>query len=207
MIFSGSKQKHFYEFFEKAGENNQQAAQQLLDFLTQFDHLQERAQKIKDLEHVGDHLTHDAMDKLNNTFITSIAREDIRELASRLDDIVDMIDEAANRIVMYRIEKTQEDAKVLAEILLRATGLVVKTLPLLRNMKNSKTILAQCRDIAAVEKEADRASEQALARLFETTGHPEHIIKWKDIYEVLETACNHCKHVANVIEEIVLKNQ
>jgi uncharacterized protein Yka (UPF0111/DUF47 family) len=207
MMLFAPNDKEFHKFFEQAAANNHEAAVALADFLSKFDTLPERARKIKELEHVGDRLTHELMERLNKTFITSIDREDIQNLASRLDDIVDMIDESAIRIVLYRIDRPEEDAKVMAEHLTRATALIVGTMPLLRNMSNSKSILAKCREIAAVEKEADRASERALAGLFESSKDPTHVIKWKDIYEDMETACNHCKHVANVIEEIVLKNQ
>jgi predicted phosphate transport protein (TIGR00153 family) len=207
MKFFGAKRRQFYDFFERAAENSRQASLELLEFLSKFDNLTKRARRIKDLEHEGDKLTHDTMEHLNNTFITPIDREDIQQLASRLDDIVDMIDESANRVVLYRLSRPREDARSLAEILTRLTALIVKTMPLIRNMRNSEKLFAMCREIAALEKEADHASEHALASLFESYENPLEVIKWKDVYENLETACNHCKHVANVIEEIVIKNK
>jgi uncharacterized protein Yka (UPF0111/DUF47 family) len=207
MKLFGAKKRQFYDYFERAAENGHQAALALHDLLAKFDRLPERVKAIKDLEHVGDQLTHDTFEHLNNTYITPINREDITALAGRLDDIVDMIDESANRAFLYRLSRPREDATGMAEILTRLTALIVETVPLIRNMKNSEKLLAKCREIAALEKEADRASERALADLLGSSKDPFEIIKWKDIFEDLETACNHCKHVANVIEEIVIKNK
>jgi predicted phosphate transport protein (TIGR00153 family) len=207
MPFFGAKRRQFYDYFERAAQNGLQAALALHELFAQFDRLPERVQAIKDLEHVGDQLTHDTFEHLNNTYITPINREDITALAGRLDDIVDLIDESANRVLLYRVGRPREDATGIAEILTRMTALIVETMPMIRNMRNSEKLFAKCRQIAALEKEADRASEQALASLLGSPRDPVEVIKWKDIYEDLETACNHCKHVANVIEEIVIKNK
>ena len=207
MRFIGAKRRQFHDYFERAAENGRQAALALHELFAKFDRLPERVKGIKDLEHVGDQLTHDTFEHLHNTYITPINREDITALAGRLDDIVDMIDESANRVLLYHLGRPREDATVVAEILTRMTALIVETVPMIRNMRNSGKLLSKCREIAALEKEADRASEHALANLFGSSEDPVEVIKWKDIYEDLETACNHCKHVANVIEEIVIKNK
>ena len=207
MPLFGAKRRQFYDFFERAAENGRQAALALHELFAKFDRLSERVKGIKDLEHVGDQLTHDTFEHLNNTYITPLNREDITALAGRLDDIVDLIDESANRVFLYRVDRPRGDATAIAEILTRMTACIVETVPMIRNMRNSEKLLAKCREIATLEKEADRASEQALASLLSSSQDPVEVIKWKDIYEDLETACNHCKHVANVIEEIVIKNK
>jgi len=202
----GSKKGQFYDYFERAAENGRRASLELLELFTKFDELPERIKRIKDLEHVGDQITHDTYEHLNKTYITPINREDITTLAGRLDDIVDLIDESANRVFLYHLSRPREDARVMAEILTKLTQLVVQTVPLIRDMRNSKKALSKCREISLLEKEADRASEHALAELLGSSEDPVEVIKWKDIYEDLETACNHCKHLANVIEEIIIKN-
>src|SRR6185295_2195706 len=103
----------------------------LLELFSAFDRLPERVAKIKDLEHLGDQLTHDTFEHLNKTYITPINREDITALASRLDDIVDMIDESASRVILYRLSRPREDAKSMVEILTRLTGLVAEAVPLI----------------------------------------------------------------------------
>jgi len=207
VVFFGARDKDFCGLFERSAGIVHQGAIELLELLSEFDRTAERARKIKDLEHAGDKVTHETMTQLHSTFITSMNREDIRELSSRLDDILDAIDESANRIVLYRVAYPPEDARALAKVLRHATALIAETLPLLRNMKNTKSILERCREIAQREREADHLSAVALANLFEQAKDPKDVIRWKDIYDDLETACNHCKHVANIMEEIVLKNQ
>ena len=207
MVIFRSIEKDFCDLFERAAENVHHGALELLEFLSSFDRLQERAKKIKDLVHFGDQLTHQTMNQLNTTFITTFDRKDIRELSSRLDDILDLINASAWRMVLYQVEYPLDDARALARVLRHATALIVETMPLLRSMKHTPTILMKCREIAAREREAGHLSGMGLANLFDQAKDPRQVIKWKDIYDDLETACNHCKHAANAVEVIVLKNQ
>jgi uncharacterized protein len=200
------RQDDFFVLFEAAAANAHQAATELLEFLVEFDDIQERAKRIKDLEHAGDKLTHDAIERLNKTFITPMDREDIHELVVRVDDVVDLIDTAVNRMILYKIGRPTADAIELARCLKHATQQIVEIMPLLRDMKNSAAIAERCIAIQTQENEADRINHMAIAKLFEDRPDPIEVIKWKDIYEEIESATDRCEDVANVLDSIVLKN-
>jgi predicted phosphate transport protein (TIGR00153 family) len=200
------REENFFELFEKAAENAHKAACELLDLLEKFDDVKGRSKRIKDIEHSGDQVTHTAIERLNRTFITPMDREDIHELICRVDDIVDLIDTAAHRIVLYKIEKPTEASIELARCLKHATAVIVEVMPLLRNMKNARAINEKCIAIQTQENDADRVMHHAIAALFEARLDPIEVIKWKDIYEEIESATDRCEDVANVLDSIVLKN-
>jgi len=196
----------FFDLFEKAAGNAHECTQALVEFLDRFDDLANRARAIKDLEHVGDELTHDTIERLNQTFITPLDREDIHELVCRVDDILDLVDTAVDRIVLFKLEKPLEETKQLAQCLVRSTSLIREMMPMLRNMKDADVVRQRVREVHRLENEADRIERLALAALFENGADPKYIIKWMSIIETLETATDRCEDVANVIEGIVLKN-
>jgi uncharacterized protein Yka (UPF0111/DUF47 family) len=200
------REENFFELFEAAAENAHKAAGELVEFLEKFDNVPERATRIKDLEHAGDKITHDAIERLNRTFITPMDREDIHELVVRVDDIVDLIDTAVNRMTLYKIGRPTADSVLLAKCIRHSTQLIVEIMPLLRDMKNSRAISEKCIAIQTQENEADRINHHAIAALFENRPDPLEVIKWKDIYGELESATDRCEDVANVLDSIVLKN-
>jgi len=200
------KETVFFDLFEKAAANAHACTGELVAFLDRFDDLGNRARRVKDLEHVGDELTHETIEQLNKTFITPIDREDIHELICRVDDILDLVDTAVDRIVLFKIEKPIPPSKELAECLVRSTELIRDMMPLLRNMKDADVVRQKVREVHRLENEADRIERTALASLFEVGEDPKFIIKWMNIIENLETATDRCEDVANVIEGIVLKN-
>ncbi len=200
------REDDFFELFEQAARNSLAAADELIAFLEKFDDIGERARRIKDLEHNGDKITHDAIERLNRTFITPLDREDIHELVVRVDDIVDLIDGAVNRMVLYKIGRPTADAIELARCIKHSAQIIVEVMPLLRDMKNSREIAQKCIAIQTQENEADRIFHHAVAALFEERPDPLEVIKWKDIYAELEQATDRCEDVANVLDSIVLKN-
>ena len=200
------KEQVFFDLFEQAAKNVHEGALALADLLEDFRDIPGKAKKVKDIEHAGDKITHTTIEKLNKTFITPLDREDIHELICRLDDILDLIDTAVNRIMLYKIEKPTEDAKALGKVLVHATKIIVELVPQLRNLKRTDALIQQCIAIHTQENEGDRIEQHALASLFENNHDAMTIIKWKDIYEDLEEATDRCEDVANVIEGIVLKN-
>jgi uncharacterized protein Yka (UPF0111/DUF47 family) len=206
MIWFMPKEENFFELFERAADNAHEASAQLLEFLEKFDNLEERAKRIKDIEHAGDKITHDTLDRLARTFITPLDREDIHELIVRLDDIVDLIDTCVNRMVVYRVTRVRPEARELAMCLRHATGLIRETMPLLRDMKNSRLIHDKCIAIQTQENEADRIMQQALAVLFDSCTDPIEIIKWKDLFAEIESATDRCEDVANVFDTLLLKH-
>jgi uncharacterized protein len=196
----------FFDLFEKSADVASRGAKELLELLTVFDDLPLRAKRVKDIEHEGDEVTHEVIERLNRTFITPIDREDIHELACRLDDITDLIDTAVNRLFLYKIREPIEEARALARCLVHATGIIVEMMPLMRNMKKADRVRQLCRDVHTQENEGDRIEQQALAVLFDGGHDPLYVMKWKNIIEDLEASTDRCEDVANVIEGIVLKN-
>ena len=206
MVWFMPKEENFFELFERAADNAHEAAGQLLEFLEKFDRLDERAKHMKDIEHAGDKITHDTLDRLARTFITPMDREDIHELVARMDDIVDLIDTCVNRMVLYRVTRPRPEARELALCLRHATGLIREAVRLLRDMKNARLLHEKCIAIQTQENEADRVMQRALAKLFEECTDPIEIIKWKDLFAEIESATDRCEDVANVLDTIVLKH-
>lgn len=196
----------FFDLFEQAAANILEGTRALVDLTEHFENVPGKAKKIKDIEHQGDQLTHQTIERLNKTFITPIDREDIHELICRLDDILDLIDTAVNRIVLYNIKTMPDDVKALARVLQRSAEIIDLALKGMRDMKRSDHILKLCIDVHTQENEGDRIEQHALAEMFKGSMTPFDVIKWKDIYEDLEAATDRCEDVANVIEGIVLKN-
>jgi predicted phosphate transport protein (TIGR00153 family) len=200
------QEKVFFELFERSAVNVHKGALEVRELLEKFDDLASRQKRIKDIEHAGDEITHEIIERLNTTFITPIDREDIHELGVRLDDVIDLIDTATNRLVLYKIQRPLPDAQELTRCLAHATGIIVEMMPAMRNLKNTTVIRQKCRDVHTQENEGDRIEQHALATLFDGGHEPLFVLKWKNIIEDLEAATDRCEDVANVIEGIVLKN-
>jgi len=203
------KEQIFFDLFEKSAENVHKGALRLLDLVEGFTEVPRKAQEIKDIEHEGDRLTHDMIERMNKTFITPIDREDIHELACRLDDILDLMDTSVARMALYKLKEMTADAVALARVLVKATAIIREAMPCLRKLGNQASVTAllkSCVDIHTAENEGDRIEQHALASLFENGQDPIMVIKWKDIYQDLEAATDRCEDVANVMEAIVLKN-
>lgn len=167
--------------------------------------LAEQAKQIKKIEHDGDTITHNIIKKLDQTFITPIDREDIHQLASAIDDVLDLIEAVADRIVIFKIQKSTPAAQKMAEILEKSTEEIAKGIAALENM-SSEIIDKYCVEVDRLENEADRASRDAIAGLFENEKNPIEVIKWKEIYEFLEDATDCCEDVADILESVVLKH-
>lgn len=200
------KGKEFFVLIDKVAQNVLESARALEDFVTHSPSSEAKLKDLEDKEHEGDRLTHDTIELLNKTFITPLDREDIYELVSVMDDIVDYIYGSADRMVLYKIPYVSDQFKALARVLVRTAEEVSKAALRLKDLKNSKMILAQCIEINRLENEADEAHRLAVATLFEKEKDPISIIKIKEILDHMEMATDRCEDVANVIESIVLKN-
>jgi predicted phosphate transport protein (TIGR00153 family) len=154
-------------------------------------------------EQAGDRITHDIIQRLNQTFVTPIDREDILELGSRLDDVVDLIDEVADYLGLYRIEAPMEQAQRLAHILLQSCRQMAEAMPRLRTFQDIRHYTVE---INRLENDGDRVVRDAVASLFQSGIDPMVVIRWKDIFERLEEAIDATEHVANALEGIVIKN-
>ena len=161
--------------------------------------------QIKRLEHQADQVTHEVVTRLDRVFITPLDREDIHLLASRLDDVIDLIDGTARRLQMFRAGKAPEGAVLIADVIGRA---VTQLQVAVRSLEKNKggTVLEACVQVKRLEEEGDSLYHEWLGRLFEGDPDPLNVIKWKEIYDNLEHAADECEDVANVLESISLKN-
>jgi len=199
------KEEKFFKLFKDMTENIIDGAKLLKDMLDNFDNPNESQRKIKDVEHKGDSITHDIIQMLNKTFVTPLDREDIYALASKLDDILDLIDASSQRVIMYNVDSIPPEAKSLGFIILQCCYAVDKAVAML-GKKTNEQIFAACVEINALENEADRVSREAISRLFDEEKDPIQLIKWKEIFETLERATDKCEDAANILESVVVKN-
>lgn len=160
--------------------------------------------KIKQIEHKGDTLTHDIIKKLNKSFVTPLDREDIYALCNGLDDILDLIDTCSQRFVMYNVEQPTAMAKELAFLILKGCQALEGAVALLGG--RLEDINRYCVEVNSLENEADRVCREAISQLFDEEKDPIQLIKWKEIYETMERACDKCEDAANILESVVVKN-
>jgi len=201
------KDTSFFDLFDQLAGKVLDAARALEEMLERWDKLEVRVREMKDLEHECDAITHRTFDKLNLTFLSPLEREDIHELASRLDDIVDHIDSTASRLVIYGVKRPTDEAKLLAQVLTRTCIEVQKAVAGLRNLKDPALLSRISVEINRLENESDDILRLALRRLFERqNGDVLEVIKLKEIYEKLESAVDRCEDVANVIQAVVLRH-
>jgi predicted phosphate transport protein (TIGR00153 family) len=197
------RDREFFDLFEEAGGNIQRAAELLEQMLRDYPEKSELAREILICEQHGDRITHDIIKRLNNTFVTPIDREDILALASALDDIVDLTEEVADFLGLYKIEAPMENAQKMAYVLVQATQHIAEAMPRLRGFKDLSHYTVE---INRLENDGDRLMREALASLFDDGIDPMVVVRWKDIYERLEAAIDATETVAYTLEGIVLKN-
>lgn len=198
------KEEKFFEMFRELGDTIVASAEQLKEMLDVYDNPESSRKVIKDIEHQADSRTHDIVKKLNKSFVTPFDREDIYALVSALDDIVDLIDASAQRMVMYRIDRPTPAAKELGFLILKGAQTINRALRLLGSSDDA--IIACCVEVNAFENEADRVCREAISALFDNEKDPIQLIKWKEVYETLELATDKCEDAANILESIVVKN-
>jgi uncharacterized protein len=197
------RDREFFDLFEEAGGNILRAAGLLEELLKDFPERSELARDILICEQDGDRITHDIIQRLNQTFVTPIDRDDIYGLASALDDVVDYTEEVADYLGLYKIEAPMEQAQALAHVLHACARQIAEAMPRLRGFKD---ITHYTVEINRLENDGDRITREAIASLFDTGIDPMVVIRWKDIFERLEEAIDSCEHVANILEGIVIKN-
>lgn len=193
----------FFKMFSEMSENLIAGANTLVDLFADYRNVEAKIHEIRRIEHRGDDMTHAILTRLNQTFITPFDREDIHKLASSFDDVLDFINAAGARIVMYRITNPPPAAGELAHLILAQSKELRKAVSLLQ--KNGD-ILAHCVEINRLENEADLVSRAAIARLFDEEKDPITLIKTKELIEFLELATDRAEDVADVLETVVLKN-
>jgi len=197
------RDREFFDLFEEAGGNILRAAELLDTMLRNYPEKAGLARDILICEQEGDRITHDIIKRLNQTFVTPIDREDIYALASGLDDIVDYTEEVADYLGLYKVEAAMEQSQRLAHILLQASRQIAQAMPRLRGFKDISHYTVE---INRLENDGDRVSREAMASLFDNGIDPMFVIRWKDLFERLESAIDATEQVANIIEGITIKN-
>ena len=197
------RDREFFDLFEEAGTNIVRASDLLDQMLRSYPDRADLARDILICEQEGDRITHDIIQRLNQTFVTPIDREDIYALASALDDIVDFTEEVADYLGLYKVEAPMEQSQRLAHVLLQASRAVADAIPRLRGFKDISHYTVE---INRLENDGDRIVREAVASLFDTGIDPMVVIRWKDLFERLEAAIDSTEKVANILEGIVIKN-
>ena len=200
------RDERFFELFTKLASTTVEAARRLIELFTeQGDARWAAVELIKVLEHEADETTHAIVTRLDRSFITPFDREDIHELASRLDDVIDRIDSVARRSRIFRIDEVPEGALLLSEVVHRAAVEVLRAVEALEKGPPA-TVLAACRDIKRLEEEGDALYHEWLGRLFEPGADPLLVIKWKELYDTLEKTLDSAEDAANVLESVTIKH-
>lgn len=198
------RETKFFDMFAEMSSNLTEGAIVLRNLLEKYENVETTVQKIKDIEHKGDDMTHAVLIKLNQTFITPFDREDIHKLASSIDDVLDFVNSAADRLMMYKVKSVPGAAAELAGIVVKQAEELTKAVQLLE--KNHQRVLEHCVEVNRLENEADTISRNAIGYLFENEQDPKTLIKIKELLEVLETATDKAEDAANVLETVVLKS-
>ncbi len=197
------RSQKFYALFIEAARNIQQGARAFQQMLEDFHGTDEQWRAVEEYEHEGDKITHRILRMLHQTLIRPVDREDIHQMTVALDDVMDLIEASAARMAMYKVAKPTPEALRLAGLIVRCSEEIVRgvtALPRLDRMQE------HCIEINRLENEADEISREAIAALFVGDAAPIEVIKWKEIYETMETATDRCEDVANILEEIGLKH-
>jgi len=200
------REEKFFGLFEEGARNMVKAAQRLKELVDTWENVEVKVSEITELEHEGDRITHQIMEQLHRTFVTPFDREDIALLAHSLDDVTDFIHAAADAMLIYKIDRPSQRAKELADIIVQAAAEVERALPQLRHRAQLKQVLELCVEINRLENAADRVFRSAVAELFDDSPDIANIIKWREIYEHMESATDRCEDVANVLEGVAIKH-
>lgn len=203
------REVRFFDLFNQHAALVVQGGAAIADLLRNYDDVAGRAARIEqigEIEHAADRITRETVERLHKTFVTPFDRDDIHRLISRMDDVLDLIQDAAESLVLYDIHEVPPEASHLADLVKICCERVQSATVLLSSMENAQSILMVCQEIDGLESDADRVMRGAISKLFRENGDVRQVIKLQAIYEILETATDKCQDVANVIEGVVLEN-
>ena len=200
------REEKFFDLFEESAQNMVKAALELKEMIDAWEYVEGRVSAITEFEHRGDTITHQIMEQLHRTFVTPFDREDMALLAHTLDDVTDFIHAAADAMLLYKVETPGQRAKELVDIIVQAAVEVERAITHLRRRNELKNVIEPCVEINRLENMADRVFRSAMAELFDDSTDIAHIIKWREIYEHMESATDRCEDVANVLEGVALKH-
>jgi predicted phosphate transport protein (TIGR00153 family) len=199
------KEEKFFELFEAQAAHNVAAAKVFREMALKWSRETASFDRLRDIEHEADMTCHEIYDKLNRTFVTPFDREDIRELASELDTVTDLIESVGQRMYLYQIDKSNEDLVRLTDILWQCTETVRKAIAELQSPEKSRRVLDYCIEVNRLENAGDQALGAAIGRLFQGKPDPLEVMKWKEIFETVEEAIDKCEDVAHTLETILVK--
>lgn len=200
------KEDKFYKMFVEAAENVNEAAVVLRKSLDSLTNIELDVSKIEELEHNGDRLVSVIVKELNESFITPFDREDIYLLIKRLDDILDLINSTVHRFVMFNVTESTDAAKFLADNIVKCTKHILELMSELHLIGSKNHINEKIITINQIESEVDRVFRKIVGELFRNEKDPIEIIKWKEIYQILENTIDKCEKIANIVEGVVIKN-
>jgi len=200
------RQGKFFDLFNEHAALILEGSQELAALMASGDDLERRARNIETIEKRGDKITRTTIELLHKTFITPIDREDIHQLISEMDNILDLIEDSAQLMFLYDVNVVSPDSKKLADICVECCEKVQSAVALLFSMDNADAIMAICQDIDRLESDADHVMRAAIGRLFRDEPDVKELIKLRTVYEHLETVTDHCEDVANILQGIVLEN-
>jgi hypothetical protein len=200
------REEKFFDLFEELVAKIEEGGDLFLDLLENYEDVPQKTARLRRIEHEADTITHRTYEKMHKTFLTPLDREDIYALVNKLDSIMDMIESASARMMLYRIKEPIPEVIDQSMILNVAIAKIKEIMPALRNMKNAPIILKACVVIKTLENDGDIVLRTAMANLFEREKDPFDLIKWKEILERVEESIDVCDDVANLVEGIVLKN-
>lgn len=199
------RDERFFELFEQATTVIVAGADTLQQMLEDFGQAETYRKQIADLEHAGDSIIHEVMDKLNRTFVTPFDPEDIRAIASHLDDIIDYTQAAAERLVLYHVIEPLPASRELCKILVTEAREVQTVVAMLRDFSQRREIMEHCIEINRLENAGDKVYREVLGNLFRQ-GDPMELMRWKEIFDQIEQGIDQCEDLADVIESIVVKH-
>lgn len=203
------RERHFFTLFNQHAAHVVHGSKVLLELLEHYPDVNARARfisKIEEIEQAADNVTHETVALMHATFVTPFDRDQINRLISRMDDILDLIQDTAETLTLYDIQQLTPEATHLANLVEICCQRVQSAVALLSSMDNSSAILKTCQEIDSLESDADRVMRAAVSKLFREEADVRQLIKLKAVYELLETATDKCQDVANVIEGVVLEN-
>ena len=199
------RERKFFVLFEQSAQNAVKITQQLKDMVYLWENVKERVGIITDLEHQGDAITHQILEQLHRSVITPFDREDIALLAHSLDDVTDFIHAAADAMLLYKVERPTHRAKELAEIAVQAVAEVEKAVSEMHDRAGRNRLLKRCIEINRLENIGDSVYRSAMAELFDDSADMAGVIKWREIYNHMESVIDRCEDIANTLEGVSMK--
>jgi predicted phosphate transport protein (TIGR00153 family) len=200
------REGRFFDLFNAHAERIVEGSRELAAMLSSFSELDAHAQRIDAAERAADKITHETISLLHKTFITPFDRDQIHQLITRMDDILDLIQDVAESVALYDLRSVTPEARQLAEICQLSCDRVRTTVSLLTDTKRSEAILRHCQEIDRLESDADRVMRSAISKLFREESDLKQLMKLRTIYDLLESITDRCEDVANIVEGIVLEN-